>query len=57
MEFKSQDIFTWDAEGNMNSPFARHPMMKLMKSYYQSCGHWVDLSGVSRKYQKYVRKI
>ena len=25
MEFKSQDIFSWDAEGNMNSPFARHP--------------------------------
>ena len=22
MEFKSQDIFSWDAEGNMNSPFA-----------------------------------
>ena len=25
MEFKSQDIFSWDAEGNMNSPFAWHP--------------------------------
>ena len=49
MEFKSQDIFTWDAEGMKHLRGIR--VMKLMKSYYQSYGNWVALSGVSRKYE------
>ena len=25
MDFKSQDVFVWDNNGNINSPFAWHP--------------------------------
>ena len=32
MEFKSQDIFSWDAEGNMNSPFAWDPSDEIHKT-------------------------
>ena len=55
MDFKSQDVFVWDNNGNINSPFAWHPDDNTnTHSYSIHSNNSAALTTYLHKYQKYA---